>query len=56
MGRMHMKGKGKGMSTSATPFKRRAPKWVNMSSSALVELIVKLAKKGKNFEIKIAEK
>jgi len=41
-----MKGKGKGMSGSCLPFKRRSPKWVKTTPNALVELIVKLAKKG----------
>lgn len=42
-----MKGKGKGISSSALPYKRRAPRWVTISSSALVEMIVKQAKKGR---------
>jgi len=46
MGRMQCKGKGKGISDSATPYKRRAPKWVTMTPSAVSELIVKLARKG----------
>ena len=41
-----MKGKGKGISGSALPFKRRSPKWLHMSPSSVVELSVKLAKKG----------
>ncbi|EGR31073.1 hypothetical protein IMG5_117980 [Ichthyophthirius multifiliis] len=46
MGRMQMKGKGKGISGSALPYKRKAPKWLHMSPSSVVELAVKLAKKG----------
>ena len=48
MGRMHSGGKG--ISSSALPFRRRAPKWITLSPSAVVELIVKLAKKG-NFSL-----
>jgi len=46
MGRMQMKGKGKGMSSSAVPYKRKAPKWITKSPSDLAELTIKLAKKG----------
>ena len=46
MGRMQMKGKGKGISSSALPYKRKAPKWVTLSPSAVSDIIVKLAKKG----------
>ena len=49
MGRMQMKGKGKGISSSALPYKRRAPKWVTLSPSAVSDIIVKLAKKGINY-------
>ena len=49
MGRMQMKGKGKGISGSALPFKRKSPKWLHMSPSSVVELSVKLAKKGSYF-------
>jgi len=48
-----MKGKGKGMSDTALPYKRRTPKWVTLSPSGVVELIVKLAKKGKILNIYI---
>ncbi len=48
MGRIQSKGKGKGISASALPYKRKAPKWVTLSSSSLSELIVKQAKKGLN--------
>jgi small subunit ribosomal protein S13e len=41
-----MKGKGKGISSSALPYKRRSPKWVTLTPSACSEIIVKLAKKG----------
>ena len=44
-----MKGKGKGISGSALPFKRRAPKWTILNPQASVNLAVKLAKKGKLF-------
>ncbi len=42
-----MKGKGKGISGSALPYKRKAPKWLHMSPSSVIDLITKLAKKGK---------
>jgi small subunit ribosomal protein S13e len=42
-----MKGKGKGISGSALPYKRKAPKWVTLTPSAVTDIIVKLAKKGK---------
>jgi len=41
-----MKGGGKGISGSALPFKRKAPKWITMSPNSINELITKLAKKG----------
>lgn len=41
-----MKGKGKGISSSSLPYKRKTPKWITMNPSATVNLIVKLAKKG----------
>jgi len=44
MGRMHSDGKG--ISSSALPYRRRAPRWLTMSPTSVVELIVKLAKKG----------
>jgi len=40
-------GKGQGISSSALPYKRRTPKWLTMSPSVVVDLIVKFAKKGK---------
>ncbi|KAM3128664.1 40S ribosomal protein S13-2 [Paramecium bursaria] len=48
MGRMQSKGKGKGISGSALPYKRKAPKWLTLTSKSIVELIEKLAKKGLN--------
>jgi len=44
MGRMHSNGHG--MSGSALPFRRKAPKWTTLSPSGAVDLIIKLAKKG----------
>ncbi len=51
-----MKGKGKGISSSALPYKRKAPKWVTLSPSAVSDIIVKLAKKGKNINKRIKPK
>merc|ERR1712014_531158 len=44
MGRMY--GKGKGMSSSALPYRRRAPTWLKMKPEEVSEHICKLAKKG----------
>merc|ERR1711883_37813 len=44
MGRMHAPGKG--MSSSALPFVRKAPNWLRMSKDDIVDAIVKLSKKG----------
>jgi len=44
MGRMY--GKGKGMSSSALPYRRRAPAWLKMKPEEVCEHICKLAKKG----------
>merc|ERR1711939_1107165 len=44
MGRMHSKGKG--MSKSALPYKRTPPSWLKSTTSEVVELICKLARKG----------
>nr|ABV72537.1 ribosomal protein S13 [Heterocapsa triquetra] len=44
MGRMY--GKGKGISSSATPYRRRAPTWVKMKTEDVSDHICKLAKKG----------
>jgi hypothetical protein len=41
-----MKGKGKGIAASALPYKRKAPKWVTLTPSAVSDIITKLAKKG----------
>jgi len=41
-----MYGKGKGMSSSALPYKRKAASWIKMRSEDVVEQICKLAKKG----------
>lgn len=46
MGRMQCKGKGKGISSTVTPFKRRAPRWVAHTPKTIVELITAMAKKG----------
>lgn len=46
MGRMQAKGKGKGISSSATPFKRRCAKWVLHTPKTISELIVTMARKG----------
>lgn len=46
MGRMQCKGKGKGISSTVTPFKRRCPKWVSHTPKTIVDLIVTMAKKG----------
>ena len=43
---MQMKGKGKGIAASALPYKRKAPKWVTLTPSAVSDIITKLAKKG----------
>ncbi|KAK9471761.1 40S ribosomal protein uS15 [Dipodascopsis tothii] len=44
MGRMHSKGKG--ISSSATPYSRHPPAWFKMTKEAVVEQIVKNARKG----------
>lgn len=44
MGRMHSSGKG--MSSSALPYKRTAPSWVKTTDQEIREQIAKLAKKG----------
>lgn len=46
MGRMQSKGKGKGISSSATPFRRRQHKWVVHTPKTVNELIVTMSKKG----------
>ena len=44
MGRMHSKGKG--MSSSALPYKRSPPTWLKVTAQEVTENICKLAKKG----------
>ena len=46
MGRIQSKGKGKGISSTITPFKRRCAKWVTHSPRQITELIVTMSKKG----------
>ena len=43
---MQSKGKGKGISSTATPFKRRCVKWVVHTPRSISDLIVTMAKKG----------
>ncbi len=43
---MQCKGKGKGISSTVTPFKRRSPKWVSHTPKTIVDLITTMAKKG----------
>ncbi|CAD7947729.1 unnamed protein product [Amoebophrya sp. A120] len=44
MGRMY--GRGKGISSSAMPYRRRAPTWLKMKDTEVEDHICKLAKKG----------
>ena len=46
MGRMQSKGKGKGISSTTTPFKRRSARWVVHTPRSISDLIVTMAKKG----------
>ena len=46
MGRLQSKGKGKGISSTVTPFKRRSHKWVYHTPRSISELISTMAKKG----------
>ncbi|MCL4122273.1 UNVERIFIED_CONTAM: hypothetical protein GTU68_049935 [Idotea baltica] len=46
MGRMQAKGKGKGISSTVTPFKRRCTKWVSHTPRTISDLIITMAKKG----------
>ena len=46
MGRIQAKGKGKGISSTVTPFKRRGAKWVTHTPKTISDLIVTMAKKG----------
>ena len=43
---MQSKGKGKGISSTATPFKRRSARWVAHTPRTISDLIVTMAKKG----------
>ncbi|KAK0185327.1 40S ribosomal protein S13 [Armillaria mellea] len=45
MGRMHAPGKG--ISSSALPYRRTQPAWVNKTPEQVVDWIVQLAKKGR---------
>jgi small subunit ribosomal protein S13e len=44
MGRMY--GRGKGISKSSIPYKKKAPRWLNIDSTDLVKQMEQLAKKG----------
>eukprot|EP00010_Vexillifera_abyssalis_P007511 CAMPEP_0201548402 /NCGR_PEP_ID=MMETSP0173_2-20130828/4936_1 /ASSEMBLY_ACC=CAM_ASM_000268 /TAXON_ID=218659 /ORGANISM="Vexillifera sp., Strain DIVA3 564/2" /LENGTH=151 /DNA_ID=CAMNT_0047957775 /DNA_START=52 /DNA_END=507 /DNA_ORIENTATION=+ len=44
MGRMHSKGKG--ISQSSLPYRRRAPSWLKVDNEEITAQICKLAKKG----------
>nr|BAD33098.1 putative 40S RIBOSOMAL PROTEIN S13 [Oryza sativa Japonica Group] len=44
MGRMHSRGKG--ISSSAIPYKRTPPSWVKTAAADVEEMIMKAAKKG----------
>lgn len=44
MGRMY--GRGKGMAKSSIPYKKKAPRWLNIDSSEIIRQIEALAKKG----------
>jgi len=46
MGRIQSKGKGKGISSTVTPFKRRCARWVAHTPRSITDLIVTMAKKG----------
>lgn len=46
MGRIQSKGKGKGISSAVTPFKRRSARWVAHTPKTITDLIVTMAKKG----------
>lgn len=46
MGRIQSKGKGKGISSTVTPFKRRSARWVAHTPKSIADLIVTMAKKG----------
>jgi small subunit ribosomal protein S13e len=44
MGRMY--GRGKGISKSSIPYKKKAPRWMNVDSTEVIKQIEALAKKG----------
>ena len=44
MGRMY--GNGKGIAKSCMPYKKRAPRWLNIDSTEIIKQIEALAKKG----------
>jgi small subunit ribosomal protein S13e len=44
MGRMY--GRGKGISKSTIPYKKKAPRWLNVDTNEVVKQIEALAKKG----------
>ncbi len=44
MGRMY--GRGKGIAKSSIPYKKKAPRWLNVDSNEVVRQIEALAKKG----------
>lgn len=44
MGRMY--GNGKGISKSSIPYKKKAPRWLNVDSAEIVKQMEALAKKG----------
>ncbi len=49
MGRMY--GNGKGISKRSLPYKRKAPRWMELDSGKIVAQIEQLAKKGKNYAL-----
>ena len=46
MGRIQCKGKGKGISSTVTLFRRKNARWVTHTPKTITELIVAMAKKG----------
>jgi small subunit ribosomal protein S13e len=46
MGRMHCKGKGKGISRSTTPYRRRPPQWLKVTPGEVEDKVIKFARKG----------
>jgi small subunit ribosomal protein S13e len=51
MGRMY--GRGKGMSKSSIPYKKKPPRWLNISNADVVREIEALAKKGKKINLNL---